>query len=390
MLRYRDNAKWLMWLAPMRTHAISAAYLSPFFLSNGLNQAQIFSIQSIFSIAYLLWEVPSGYIADRFGRARCIKLSAPLAAISMIGYGLSSHYWQFIVGEIGLAIASGLVSGGDTALLYDSLKADGREDEFVRLSQRIKAVGFVGTTIGVPIAILLVTTFGIGSTLMADGALLLLGCPIIWKLVEAPHQGESAEKDSIKAWGASCKLLANTQARWIIALGVSLSTATYLAAWLSTPYYLSLGVPLWAFSIFMAVRNLFKALLAHRFHGEQHLLLTYVGYALTAGLVYAAMASGQVWLIWVILGHDAIQALHEPPLTRRLNHHISAEVRATLNSVANLMQRLVFAVCGPLVGLLVDQAGLSTGFVAIGTVTGTFSLVAVARLNQLKTFSNPE
>jgi sugar phosphate permease len=100
------------------------------------------------------------------------------------------------------------------------------------------------------------------------------------------------------------------------------------------------------------------------------------------------MASGQLWLIWAVLGHDAIQALHEPPLTRRLNHHIAADLRATLNSVANLTQRLVFAITGPLVGTLVDHAGLQTGFVVLGAVASGLSLNAALRLSQLNTFSN--
>jgi MFS family permease len=76
---YSQNARWLLYLAPFRAMSISAAYLTPFFVEHGLSTAQIFLLQSIFSAAYLLWEIPSGMIADRLGRALSIKISAPIA-----------------------------------------------------------------------------------------------------------------------------------------------------------------------------------------------------------------------------------------------------------------------------------------------------------------------
>lgn len=60
----------------------------------------------------------------------------------MVVYGFSHHYWQFIVCELELALATGLISGIDTALLFDSLTAEGKVDQFVRISQRINAFGF--------------------------------------------------------------------------------------------------------------------------------------------------------------------------------------------------------------------------------------------------------
>jgi MFS family permease len=185
MDRYQQNAKWLTYFAPFRALSISAAYLTPFFLQHGLSLSQIFVLQSIFSAAFLLWELPSGYIADRFGRAFAIKLSAPIAAIAMIAYGLSSHYWQFVIWELVLALASGLVSGVDTALLVDSLKAQGKEHDFVRLSRRIDAGGYAATAFGVPIALALVHFVSISATLVADGLLTAVGAYFAFRLHEA-------------------------------------------------------------------------------------------------------------------------------------------------------------------------------------------------------------
>ncbi|HVX23868.1 MAG TPA: MFS transporter [Candidatus Saccharimonadales bacterium] len=387
MDRHKDNAKWLTYFAPFKALSISAAYVTPFFLQNGLTLAQIFLLQSIFSVAFLLWEIPSGLIADRFGRAFSIKLSAPLAAGAQIAYGFSHSFWQFVVWELVLALANGLISGIDTALLLDSLKAEGRESEFVRLSQRINAYAYAATAFGVPVAILLVHYVSLGSTLVADGLLLIVGNIFAYKLVEAPRFNGSQEAIRLSAWHAAKQLAYNAEARWLVTLGAALSAATYLGFWLSAPYYSELGIPVVWFSVMLAIRSLWKAWLSHRFPQERRIERNMLVYASLAGLTYLAMASGQVWLIWMVLGHDVVQALQGQPITAKLNVYIEHEFRATMNSLVNLVQRLGYSLAGPLVGLLVDKTSLTIGFVVTGVGLSSVAFIALARLHKLHTFN---
>lgn len=386
MERYKENAKWLTYFAPFRALSISSAYLTPFFLAKGLSLAQIFLLQSIFSVAFLLWELPSGYIADKIGRAFSVKISAPIAAIAMVAYGFSNSFWQFVVWELALALANGLISGIDTALLLDSLKADGKESEYVKLSQRINAFGYLSVALGVPIAIVLVHFVSLGATLVADGVLVAFGWPFALKLVEAPRFNGSQEKVRLSAWLSMKELVKNVEARWLVVLGSVLSASTYFAYWLSAPYYQSIGIPVVLFSVILAIRSLWKAWLSHRFHQKKHLELNMVSYALLVGLVYFALASRELWLVWVVLGHDVVQALHNQPITAQLNVHIEHEYRATMNSLVNLTRRLIYSLFGPLIGLMVDKIGLQGGFLITGLACSSFALLAVARLHRLQTF----
>jgi len=386
MDRYKQNIKWLTYLSPFRTLSISAAYLTPFFLQYGLSLSQVFLLQSIFSVAFLLWEIPSGLIADRFGRAFSIKLSTPFAVVSMVAYGFSTQFWQFVVWELVLALANGLISGIDTALLLDSLKAEGREHEFVRVSQRINAFGYAATALGVPIAILLVHFVNLSSTLVADGLLTGVGAIFAFKLAEVPRSNGGQEAVRLSAWHAMKQLGSNVEARWLVLLGAVLSTSTYLAFWLSAPYYTHLGIPAVWFSVILAVRSLWKAWLSHRFDQKQHVGRNMIAYASLAGLVYLGMATDQLWLVWVVLGHDAVQALQAQPITAQLNRHMSHEYRATMNSLVNLVQRLIYSLVGPLLGLFVDKTSLSAGFAVAGVMCSTAAFVALARLHRFKTF----
>ncbi len=386
MRHYSQNARWLLWLAPFRALSISAAYLTPFFVEHGLNTTQIFLLQSIFSAAYLLWEIPSGMLADRLGRAASIKISAPIAALGMILYGLSDEFWQFVVCELILALANGLISGIDTALLIDSLKADGKEKDFVRLQQRMDGLGFASTAVAVPLAVVLVHFFGVASALLADGIATGLGAYFAFKLVEAPRSNGGQDKLRRSTWHALRELARKSHVRWLVILKTTLSTATYLAFWLSALYYTQMGIPVVLFGAILAVRSLWKAWLSHRFHHEAHVSRTMSIYSITVGAVYLAMATGQLWLVWVVLGHDVVQALGNSPLTHRLNAHIEEDHRATLNSVANLVQRMGYMVAGPLVGVAVDKTNLATGMILTGVICSVVALAATTRLRQIGAF----
>lgn len=387
MEQYKNNVTWLTWIAPFRSLSISAAYLTPFFLGKGLSLAEVFLLQSIFSFASVLWELPSGYFADRIGHAKSIKISVPIAAVALMAYGFADEFWQFAVLELALAISVGLVSGVDSSLLYNSLKAQGKQADFVRSSQRIQSAGYASVAAGVPIAFVLVGFVGIQAALVADGLLTFVGLYFALKLREAPHYRESHEVETLSAVRATKQLLRSSQSRWLMLLGAVLSTATYLGFWLSAPYFLSMGVPIALFGAILAVRSLWKAWLSHRFHSDKHVERNMVFYAALACLTYVAMATQQIWLLWAVLAHDVVQALHAQPITAKLNDLIGSHYRATLNSVNNLVRRLFFAAAGPVVGLVADKKGLQTAFLVIALVTAALSTLALTKLHNLKVFN---
>jgi MFS family permease len=390
MERYARNPRLLRWFAPFRVMAISGAFIVPFFIQKGLSQAEIFLLQSIFSVACLLWELPSGYLADRIGAARSIKISAPISAIGFVAYGLSDHFWQFAICELVLAVSSGLISGVDRSLVFASLKAMGRQDDFAREFQRINARGYLGVALGAPVAMWLVPHFGLGATLAVDGLLIAVGYVFVIRLVEPPR---APSRDSLRGairalWQNLLLLGKRAEVRWLIILTTALNTATYMGIWLSAPFFLSFGLPLVALAVINAVRNLWMGAWSHTFHVKQHHLGRALwAYMLLALVASVAMAGGSVWFGLLMLGHNTVRALQVGPIVARLNEHIHDNHRSTMNSVVALVERLVYTVVGPIVGLTVDSAGLPTAMVGVGVACSGVSAIALLRLYRLGTFA---
>ena len=93
-----------------------------FWQDNGLSLTQIMILQSMFSIVVVLLEVPTGYLADIFGRKTSIIGGSFFSAFGIIAYSLSHSFYQFLIAEILWAISMSLLSGADSAFIYDTLK----------------------------------------------------------------------------------------------------------------------------------------------------------------------------------------------------------------------------------------------------------------------------
>ncbi len=216
--------------------------------------------------------------------------------------------------------------------------------------------------------------------------LLAFGNYFVWKLVEAPRRSPSEQVAAQSALHALRDAVRKSEVRWLLVLYIALSTATYMGFWLSAPAYQNAGIPVLAFAAILAVRNLWKAWWS-RYHPKRWPFGHMVTYAILAFVGFVGMASGQLWLIWLVLAHDVVHALQGPVLLQRLNGFVPhSDHRATLNSGVNLLQRLAFTAAGPLAGLAYDLGGLMTGLLLMGTLCSGAAFFALARLHKLGTF----
>ena len=64
----------------------------PFYESNGLMMKDIMILQAVYSIAIVILEVPSGYLADVWGRKKTLLLGAIMGVIGFATYGVSHGF----------------------------------------------------------------------------------------------------------------------------------------------------------------------------------------------------------------------------------------------------------------------------------------------------------
>ena len=113
----------------------------PFYESNGLSMKDIMVLQGVYSVAIVILEVPSGYLADVIGRRKTLILGAVFGTFGFATYSFSYGFVGFLVAEIILGIGQSCISGADSAMLYDSLLEKGMEKKYTRYEGRITSLG---------------------------------------------------------------------------------------------------------------------------------------------------------------------------------------------------------------------------------------------------------
>lgn len=96
----------------------------------GFSMFEIGILESIFHIVSSSFEIPSGVVADVFGRKKTMVLASLVSFVSGLFMILSNNFWS-VAFAIGFsALSYNLESGTREALAYDSLKFAGQEEKY--------------------------------------------------------------------------------------------------------------------------------------------------------------------------------------------------------------------------------------------------------------------
>ncbi|NOZ22796.1 MAG: MFS transporter [Planctomycetes bacterium] len=135
-------------------------YYEPFlilaFREKGMSFFQIGILIAFREICINIFEVPSGAIADVWGRRRAMVLSFGAYIISFIVFGLGQAYWQFFPAMFFFAIGEAFRTGTHKAMIFDWLSREGRADEKTKVYGFTRSWSQMGSAVSVVIAAVLV------------------------------------------------------------------------------------------------------------------------------------------------------------------------------------------------------------------------------------------
>lgn len=105
-----------------------------FLLQRGFSLVEVGLAETVFHIASFLFELPSGAIADLFGRKKAMIASSLSMILSCVLMIAAWNLPLLCLAMVFTAFSYNLNSGTRDALTYDSLKADGKEDRFLAVN----------------------------------------------------------------------------------------------------------------------------------------------------------------------------------------------------------------------------------------------------------------
>jgi len=379
----RRNPPLLVTLAAFRFLLFPIPVITLFWMDHiGMTLTDVMVLQAIFGLAVVVFEFPSGYLADRVGYRRSLLIGAALAAVGWATYVRATTFGGVALAEIVLGAGVAFISGADSALLFVSLDGQGRAHEYTRWEGRVRAAGQTGEALSsavggwlYAIAPRLPFWLQIPSALLALGAI-------------AAMRGEPRDRPAPVSHVEHARrivrfaLREHPRLRATMALSVSLGMSTFMMVWLIQPWMQRRGIPaawfgpiwaaahLWLVGVSLASARIVDAV------GRRGALL---GCCVMAPAGYAVFAAADTpWAVLAYLLFMVVRGLQGPILVAALQEDAPGADRATVLSLNTLLFRLTFVVCGPAVGRLVDWVGLERafGFLAAGSALAALAAYA--------------
>jgi MFS family permease len=307
----------------------------------GLSDEQIFGIQSVYYISFVLLEIPTGALADRFDYRRFLVAGAATLVVANILPVASPSYWGFMAHFLLIALGNSLVSGASSAYLYEYLHQTGAGDRYRQAEGTARAFSLIGRVVCLPAAgFLMQWNTPSPYWLSALGALVAV---VISVRLPALPSGVGTRQTKSSLAGAARVLRRSRLLMLLMAQGVALFTLVrILQTNLFQPVLDSKHLPLAGFGIVMAVSGLLEAAGAAgriRLHGRWALFVLTI---LLAGCLALLAPAGLTGTLVLLAVFSFASGLAFPIQRQLVNDAITdSSRRATLLSIESIVDRLV-------------------------------------------------
>jgi MFS family permease len=358
-----------------------------FLLDAGLTNTEAFTANAFFTVGQVLFEVPTGVVADTRGRRTSFMLGAATLLASTLLY---LFMWQTHASIAGWAISSILLglgftffSGATEAWLVDALKSTNFQGSLETVFGRAQTVGgaamLAGSVGGGFIA--QATNLGVPYVIRAAmlGVTLLVAFWFMHDLGFTPERGVGPVKAVRTVMkGAVDGGLRNRPVRWLMLAGPFVGGVGIYAFYAFQPYLLQLygdpnayGIAGLAAAIVAAAQILGGMMVARvRRLFKRRTDAIILGSVLTVVLLVLVGMTSSFIIAIVLLTVWCLAFAMEAPLRQAfVNGLIPSEQRATVLSFDALMSSSGGVVAQPALGRVADLYGYGASYVVAGAIS---------------------
>jgi len=349
----------------------------------GLSLSQAALIDATFFVAAALAEVPTGIVADRFGRKISMTAGAALMCLGIFGWTLAPTLPLIMLAYVAMGVGITFLSGAEDAFFFESLQVTGRGDDYTRLLGRVSAI-FPGALALGSVAGGLLAAIDVVLPFLIAGLVLLITLGIILTFKEPQTDKPSAGLPR-PSFGEVLRqsftlLRARPTLRYpILYLAIVPLASFMIESVFVQPQALALGVPLAGIGVIaMAVQltNMVGSAWSERVtarFGEGRVLYTAPLVICSSLMVLAALQVLPALLLIALMGF--LTAVVRPILVSRIQDELSDDTRATMLSMQSLTFTIVAAISQPTLGALADHWGLPAAYVALAASVSLLMVV---------------
>lgn len=337
---------------------ITGAWLA-ILASRGFSLVEIGISEAVFHITSIIFEIPSGVMADVFGRKKMLIVSNVMYTISTLIMIASADLFTVCLSIAFNALTYNFSSGTGDALAYDSMKKARIHSKFERYESNQLIIYRVCTGIST-----LCAGFALTIGYRLAYATNLIACAaqfIVLSTLTEVNAKEKNDEQSLFAKIAECfresfKFLKEAKK----ALGLMFCNSFVGAADILLLFFLQAklpekGIPKWGLGIallFMELGGVVGSKLILRFPKAGYRLI----FAVTSALVFAGLFAEHAQSYFIMTAGGFFAAMGDDALQVRTNAKLQkmfpSEQRATLTSVESLSFSLIMIILSPIAGFV--------------------------------------
>lgn len=381
-------------------------YYEPFLvlalLDKGLSFTQIGVLIGFRAVCINLLEVPSGAIADLYGRRRLMILSLLSYIVSFVMLGALDSIYPLFAAMAFFAIGEAFRTGTHKAMIFDWLAHESRHKERTSVYGETRSWGQIGSAVSVPLAAGIVLISGAYEWVFYACCVPYALGVINFRFYPRFLDGQPAEKPSIASvirhvWQVVRDCVRHRPVRRLLGesmliVGGYHTMKDYLqpvlkhavvAIPIATAYAEERRSAVLVGAVYI-VLHLLSALASRKSHdvadragGEAKASRGIIAIiALMSGLIILGLGwEVRTLAIAAFVGLAVCQNLWRPMLLTRLDEHTDGRSGATVLSVDSQAKSLLVMIAAPLLGLAVDHYGLWT--VGVAGLLFTLPLLAI-------------
>lgn len=372
------------------------AFLILFFLDKGLSFFAIGTLYAAREITINIFEIPSGVVADAFGRRRTMILAFVFYIISFVVFFFAETYTGFFIAMIIFSLGEAFRSGNHKAMIYHYLSSKGWDDKKVHYYGNTRSWSQMGSALS--------ALSGAAIIFISGGykyIFLFSIIPYILDLILVASYPRFLDEDMRKAKWSEVKgnfrevfhsFVKTVKTHKVLSIIGNLSV--YSGYFKAVKDYLQPVIAVWALSLplMWGITNeqkssvivgmvffvvYFLSSLASRSSGKfserfqslsvpmnMTLLL-----GLTCGIVSGLFFSFELWLLSVVLFIVIymIENIRKPVGVAYLGSSVEKNILASILSVDSQAKSLTAAILAPLFGIFADLYGVGWSIVIISS-----------------------
>ncbi|MEI8067638.1 MAG: MFS transporter [Candidatus Shapirobacteria bacterium] len=358
-MSFLKNIKILRWHSFFSEFSLWAPLAIIYFSKISGSYTLGISIFSIIMLSAAIFEIPTGFISDKYGRTKTLIFGAIAFAIASILYAIGLNYWILVIGAVVQGLGRSFYSGNNDALLYDNLQEMKNTDDFAEHNGKINSMAQIA--LGVSAMIGGFIAYFSFPLLMWISVIPQLICLVLalklTEIKEISHQSTNIFNHTKEAFK---NLISNVKLRYI-SLSDMISFGLGEAGWNFRSAFIATIWPVWAIGIAQVLCN-FGSSLSFHFSGKAlkkikpiNVLIFKINLNVAVNLI--ALVLSNIFSPILMSINSLFYGIGQVSKDKLLQDEFTSKQRATMGSLNSLGGSLCYAIFAILLGVLADKFG---------------------------------